>query len=59
MAQYLRKTNKVREFFQLLFGHPMGAVGVAIITLFITINFSVAAGCCRIVVVVFFLAIGR
>ena len=35
MAQYLRKTNKLKEFFQLLFGHPMGAVGVAIIILFL------------------------
>ena len=35
MAQYLRKTGKLKEFFQLLFGHPMGAVGVAIITLFL------------------------
>ncbi|MCP4625954.1 MAG: ABC transporter permease [bacterium] len=35
MAQYLRKTNKLKEFFQLLFGHPMGAIGVAIITLFL------------------------
>ena len=39
MAQYLRKTNKLKEFFQLLFGHPMGAVGVAIITLFLTMAF--------------------
>lgn len=35
MAQYLIKTNKFKEFFQLLFGHPMGFVGVAIITLFL------------------------
>jgi len=35
MAQYLRTTNKLKEFFQLLFGHPMGAVGVAIIILFL------------------------
>lgn len=35
MAQYLTKTNKFKEFFQLLFGHPMGFVGVAIITLFL------------------------
>ena len=36
MAQHLTKTNKFKEFFQLLFGHPMGFVGVAIITLFLT-----------------------
>jgi peptide/nickel transport system permease protein len=35
MAHYLRKTNKLKDFFQLLFGHPMGFVGVAIITLFL------------------------
>jgi peptide/nickel transport system permease protein len=35
MAQHLTKTNKFKEFFQLLFGHPMGFVGVAIITLFL------------------------
>ena len=39
MAQYLRKNNKLIEFFQLLFGHPMGAVGVAIITLFLVMAF--------------------
>ena len=39
MAHYLRKTNKLKEFFQLLFGHPMGAVGVAIITLFLAMAF--------------------
>ncbi len=39
MAQYLRKTNKVKEFFQLLFGHPMGAVGVVIIALFLAMAF--------------------
>jgi peptide/nickel transport system permease protein len=36
MAQVLRKTNKLIEFFQLLFGHPMGMAGVAIITVFVT-----------------------
>jgi ABC-type dipeptide/oligopeptide/nickel transport system permease subunit len=36
MAQHLRKTNKFKEFFQLLFGHPMGFFGVVIITLFLT-----------------------
>jgi peptide/nickel transport system permease protein len=35
MARYLRKTNKFKEFFQLLFGHPMGFAGFAIITLFL------------------------
>jgi peptide/nickel transport system permease protein len=39
MAQYLRKTNKFYEFFQLLFGHPMGLAGVAIITLFLIMAF--------------------
>jgi len=39
MAQYLRKPNKFKEFFQLLFGHPMGFVGVAIITLFLSMAF--------------------
>jgi peptide/nickel transport system permease protein len=36
MAQVLRKTNKLIEFFQLLLGHPMGMAGVAIITVFVT-----------------------
>jgi peptide/nickel transport system permease protein len=36
MDQHLTKNNKFYEFFQLLFGHPMGFVGVAIITLFLT-----------------------
>jgi peptide/nickel transport system permease protein len=35
MAQHLTKTNKFKEFFQFLFGHPMGFVGVVIITLFL------------------------
>jgi len=35
MAQYLRQTNKFKEFFQLLFGHPMGLAGFLIITLFL------------------------
>ena len=34
MSQALRKTNKLVEFFQLLFGHPMGLAGVVIITVF-------------------------
>ena len=36
MSQALRKTNKFIDFFQLLFGHPMGFVGLAIITIFLT-----------------------
>ncbi len=39
MAQYLRKTNKLKEFSQLLFGHSMGFVGLAIITLFLAMAF--------------------
>ena len=35
MTQYLRQTNKFKEFFQLLFGHPMGFAGLAIIILFL------------------------
>jgi peptide/nickel transport system permease protein len=35
MAQYLRKTNKFKEFLQLLFGNPMGFAGVAIISVFL------------------------
>ena len=33
MSQALRKTNKFIEFLQLLFGHPMGLAGLAIITI--------------------------
>ena len=36
MSQALRKTNKFLEFFQLLFGHPMGLAGLVIITMFVT-----------------------
>ncbi|MBW2591955.1 MAG: ABC transporter permease [Deltaproteobacteria bacterium] len=39
MVQYLRKTNKFKEFFQLLFGHPMGFAGLAIIILFLAMAF--------------------
>jgi len=35
MTQYLRQSNKFVEFFQLLFGHPMGFAGLAIIILFL------------------------
>jgi len=35
MASYLKKTNKMKEFIQLLFGHPMGIAGFAIIMLFL------------------------
>ena len=35
MAQHLAKTNKFKEFFQLLFGHLMGFTGIVIITLFL------------------------
>ena len=35
MSQALRKTNKFLEFFQLLFGHPMGLAGLVIITMFV------------------------
>jgi len=39
MAQYLKKNNKIKEFFQLLFGHPMGLVGLVIIILFLGMAF--------------------
>lgn len=39
MAQHLRKTNKAKEFIQLLFGHPMGFIGATIITLFLAMAF--------------------
>jgi len=39
MVQYLRKTNKFKEFFQLLFGHPMGFAGLVIIILFLIMAF--------------------
>jgi len=39
MAQYLKKNNKIKEFFQLLFGHPMGLVGRVIIILFLGMAF--------------------
>ncbi len=35
MSQDLRKANKFIEFFQLLFGHPMGLAGLVIITIFV------------------------
>ena len=35
MSQALRKTNKFLEFFQLLFGHPMGLAGLVIISIFV------------------------
>ncbi len=35
MTQYLRQNNKFKEFFQLLFGHPMGFAGLAIIIVFL------------------------
>jgi len=35
MTQHLRQSNKFKEFFQLLFGHPMGFAGLAIIILFL------------------------
>jgi peptide/nickel transport system permease protein len=35
MADYQRKTSKLKEFLQLLFSNPMGFGGVAIITLFL------------------------
>jgi len=34
MSQAPKRTNKLFEFFQLLFGHPMGLAGVAIITIY-------------------------
>ncbi len=39
MAQYLKKNNKFKEFFQLLFGHPMGFAGLTIIILFLGMAF--------------------
>jgi len=39
MTQYLRQSNKFKEFFQLLFGHPMGFAGLAIIILFLIMAF--------------------
>ena len=39
MSQYLRQSNKFKEFFQLLFGHPMGFAGLAIIILFLVMAF--------------------
>jgi peptide/nickel transport system permease protein len=39
MAQYMKKTNKLKEFFQLLFDHPMGIAGSSIITLFLIMAF--------------------
>jgi len=39
MADYMKKTNKLKEFFQLLFGHPMGLGGSIIILLFIIMAF--------------------
>jgi peptide/nickel transport system permease protein len=39
MAQNLRQTNKFKEFFQLLFGHPMGFAGLAIIIIFLVMAF--------------------
>ena len=39
MAQYLRQTNKFKEFFHLLFGHPMGFAGLGIITVFLIMAF--------------------
>jgi len=35
MTEHLKKTNKFKEFLQLLFGNPMGFAGVAIITIFL------------------------
>jgi peptide/nickel transport system permease protein len=35
MAQHLKKANKFKEFFQLLFAHPMGLAGFIIIILFL------------------------
>lgn len=39
MVQYLKKTNKFKEFFQLLFGHPMGFAGLGIIIIFLAMAF--------------------
>ncbi len=39
MAQYLKENNKFKEFFQLLFGHPMGFIGLAIIIIFLGMAF--------------------
>lgn len=39
MAQYMKKNNKLKEFFQLLFGHPMGLAGTSIISLFLIMAF--------------------
>jgi peptide/nickel transport system permease protein len=39
MVLYLKKSNKVKEFFHLLFSHPMGFIGVAIITVFMIMAF--------------------
>lgn len=35
MAEYLKKTSKLKEFLQLLFSNPMGFGGVAIISVFL------------------------
>ena len=35
MSQAPKRTNKLFEFFQLLFGHPMGLAGLVIITMFV------------------------
>ncbi|MCP4021442.1 MAG: ABC transporter permease [Desulfobacteraceae bacterium] len=39
MAQYLKKTNKFKDFFHLLFGHPMGFAGLSIILIFLGMAF--------------------
>jgi peptide/nickel transport system permease protein len=39
MDEYLKKKNKTKEFFQLLFGHPMGLVGLVIIILYLSMAF--------------------